>query len=201
MLDLWVYKLQCLTTYTRNHFRENVWKERLVKAEVHSRRITIPKIQRSKALVILFPFVCQESEAFANLPLLFLTHTKTSALIEVMVISLFQASQVIRCVNPSSPHSHDGKHAHGANTSQHCDPEDLQHGLWVKTGCTFGPLAGPRWYLFSKQISSSRDLDGMSEWSLNLHKYLGFVHMYIFKHFVFTVAQSGWVRPQKKTLL
>ena len=37
-------------------------------------------------------FVSEESEAFANLPLLLSTHTKTSALIEVMVVSLFLAS-------------------------------------------------------------------------------------------------------------
>lgn len=53
-----------------------------------------PKSKRGKnpGLVVLFPFVSQESEAFTNLPLLFLTHTKTSGLIEVTVVSLFLAS-------------------------------------------------------------------------------------------------------------
>ena len=55
----------------------------------------VRKLQRSKILDsfgYFIPFVSQESEAFANLLFLFLTHTTTSALNEVMVVSLFLAS-------------------------------------------------------------------------------------------------------------
>lgn len=98
----------------RNHFRKNVGEERgfpkpLVNAEMHGRRITVSKILEFKiwsfGYFIAF-FVSQDT--FANL--LLLTHTKTSALIEVMVVSLVLASlKVIQCVKASSPHSHDGK--------------------------------------------------------------------------------------------
>lgn len=78
--------------------------------------LKIREVQFCPALVILLPFVGSESEAFANLPFLFLTHTKNSALIEVSGFPFQGFSSVTQCVKPSSPHSHDGKRENSAVT-------------------------------------------------------------------------------------